>query len=131
MYCIGVFFLPQERAPKAGRCHLFILFLFFEIWNTVFNFKTSLQNLAAGIQKNTHKSMSTLGTIVYNSDLFSDINTINTMAAALYFHEQQKVWCVLAMEQGKTFVEVCQEFRVKERSMLRDFTNLLSVVSDF
>ena len=35
------------------------------------------------------------------------------MAAALYFHEQQKVWCVLAMEQGKTFVEVCQEFWVK------------------
>ena len=97
----------------------------------MYNFKTSLQNLAAGIQQNTHKSMSTLGTIVYNSDLFSDINTINTMAAALYFHEQQKVWCVLAMEQGKTFVEVCQEFRVKERSMFRDFTNLLSVVSDF
>ena len=104
----------QERAPKAGPCHLFILFLFFEIWMS---------------------TMSTLGTIVYNSDLFSDINTINTMAAAaaaaLYFHEQQKVWCVLAMEQGKTFVEVCQEFQVKERSMLRDFTNLLSVVSDF
>ena len=114
--------------------YLFILFLFFEIWNTVYNFKTSLQNLAAGIQQNkqnTHKSMSTVGMIVYNSDLFSDINMINTMAAALYFHEQQKVWCVLAMEQGKTFVEVCQEFRVKERSMLRDFTNLLSVVSDF
>ena len=75
--------------------------------------------MAAGIQQNkqsTHKLMSTLGMIVYNSDLFSDINTINTMAAAaadLYFHEQQKVWCVLAMEQGKTFVEVCQEFRVK------------------
>ena len=89
----------------------------------MYNFKTSLQNLAAGIQQNkqnTHKSMSTLGTIVYNSDLFSDINTINTMAAALYFHEQQKVWCVLAMEQGKTFVEVCQEFyaKFKERSML-------------
>ena len=95
------------------------------------NFKTILQNLAAGIQKNTHKSMSTLGTIVYNSDLFSDINTMAAAtAAALYFHEQQKVWCVLAMEQGKTFVEACQEFRVKERSMLRDFTNLLSVVSD-
>ena len=104
----------------------------------MFNFKTSLQNLAAGIQKNTHKSMSTLGTIVYNSDLFSDINT---MAAALYFHEQQKVWCVLAMEQGKTFVEVCQEFRVKYANVgpgfkrihppvrkllagIRDFTNL-------
>ena len=82
----------------------------------MYNFKTSLQNLATGIQQNkqnTHKSMSTLGTIVYNSDLFSDINMINTMAAALYFHEQQKVWCVLAMEQGKTFVEVCQEFGVK------------------
>ena len=23
MYCIGVFFLPQERAPKAGPCHLY------------------------------------------------------------------------------------------------------------
>ena len=72
--------------------------------------------MAAGIQQNkqnTHKSMSTVGTIVYNSDLFSDINTINMMAAALYFHEQQKVWCVMAMEQGKTFVEVCQEFWVK------------------
>ena len=61
--------------------------------------------------------MSTLGTIVYNSDLFSDINTINTMAAAAAaareFHEQQKVWCVLAIEQGKTFVQVCQEFWVK------------------
>ena len=94
MYCIGVFFLPQERAPKAGRCHLFILFLFFEIWNTVFNFKTSLQNLAAGIQQNkqnTHKSMSTLGTIVYNSDLFSDINTINTMAAAVIANYTGKV----------------------------------------
>ena len=91
MYCIGVFFLPQERAPKAGRCHLFILFLFFEIWNTVFNFKTSLQNLAAGIQKNTHKSMSTLGTIVYNSDLFSDINMINTMAAAVIANYTGKV----------------------------------------
>ena len=59
--------------------HLFILFLFFEIWNTVYNFKTSLQNLAAGIQQNkqnTHKSMLTLGTIVYNSDLFSDLDTI-------------------------------------------------------
>ena len=58
------------------------IFLFFEIWNTVYNFKTSLQNLAAGIQQNkqnTHKSMSTLGTIVYNSDLFSDINMINTI----------------------------------------------------
>ena len=91
MYCIGVFFLPQERASKAGPCHLFILFLFFEIWNTVFNFKTSLQNLAAGIQKNTHKSMSTLGTIVYNSDLFSDINTINTMAAAVIANYTGKV----------------------------------------
>ena len=72
--------------------------------------------MAAGIQQNkqnTHKSMSTVGTIVYNSDLFSDVNTINTMAAALYFHEQQKVWCVLAMEQGKTFVQVCQDFVVK------------------
>ena len=72
--------------------HLSILFSFFEIWNTVYNSKTSLQNLAAGIQQNKqniHKSMSTVGTIVYNSDLFSDINTINTMAAALYFHEQQ------------------------------------------
>ena len=82
--------------------------------------------------------MSTLGTIVNNSDMFSDINTINTMAAAAAaareFHEQQKVWCVLAMEQGKTFVQVCQDFVVKyalefyakfkERSMLRDFTNL-------
>ena len=91
MYCIGVFFLPQERAPKAGPCHLFILFLFFEIWNTVYNFKTSLQNLAAGIQQNTHKSMSTLGTIVYNSDLFSDINTINTMAAAVIANYTGKV----------------------------------------
>ena len=87
----------------------------------MYNFKTSLQNLAAGIQKNTHKSMSTLGTIVYNSDLFSDINTINMMAAALYFHEQQKVWCVLAMEQGKTFVEVCQEFRVKSQVYKKQF----------
>ena len=50
--------------------YLFILLLFFELWNTVYNFKTSLQNLAA---------MSTVGMIVYNSDLFSDINTINTM----------------------------------------------------
>ena len=25
VYCIGVFFLPQERVPKAGLCHLFIL----------------------------------------------------------------------------------------------------------
>ncbi len=58
----------------------------------------------------------------------SDINTINTMAAALYFHEQQKVWCVLAMEQGKTFVEACQEFWVKERSILQDFTNLCNVM---
>ena len=91
MYCIGGFFLPQEQAQKAGPCHLFILFLFFEIWNTVFNFKTSLQNLAAGIQKNTHKSMSTLGTIVYNSDLFSDINTINTMAAAVIANYTGKV----------------------------------------
>ena len=87
----------------------------------MYNFKTSLQNLAAGIQQNkqnTHKSMLTVGTIVYNSDLFLNINTINTMATAIYFHKQQKVWCVLAMEQGKTFVEVCQEFWVKERSML-------------
>jgi len=94
VYCIGVFFLPQERAPKAGPYHLFILFLFFEIWNTVYNFKTSLQNLAAGIQQNkqnTHKSMSTLGTIVYNSDLFSDINTINTMAAAVIANYTGKV----------------------------------------
>ena len=47
--------------------YLFILFLFFEIWNTVYNFKTSLQNLAPGIQQNkqnTHKSMLTVGTIV-------------------------------------------------------------------
>ena len=82
----------------------------------MYDFKTSLQNLAAGMQQNkqnTHKSMSTVGTIVYTSDLFSDINTINTMAAALYFHEQQKVWCVLAMEQGKTSVQVCQDFVVK------------------
>ena len=74
--------------------YLFILFLFFEIWNTVYNFKTSLQNLAAGIQQNkqnTHKSMSTLGTIVYNSDLFSDINTINTMAAAVIANYTGKV----------------------------------------
>ena len=71
--------------------YLFILFLFFEIWNTVYNFKTSLQNLAAGIQQNTHKSMSTLGTIVYNSDLFSDINTINTMAAAVIANYTAKV----------------------------------------
>ena len=43
----------------------------------MYNFKTSLQNLAAGIQQNKqnkHKSMSTLGTIVYNLDLFSDLN---------------------------------------------------------
>ena len=81
----------------------------------MYNFKTSLQNLAAGIQQNkqnTHKSMLTVGMIVYNSDLLSDINMINTIAAALYFHELQKVWCVLVIEQGKTFVEVCQEFRV-------------------
>jgi len=57
----------------------------------VHNFKTILQNLAAGIQKNTHKSMSTLGTIVYNSDLFSDINTINTMAAAVIANYTAKV----------------------------------------
>ena len=86
-----MFFLTPERAPKAGPCYLFVLFIIlfiFEIWNTVYNFKTSLQNLAAGIQQNkqnTHKSMSTVGTIVYNSDLFSDINMINTMAAALYY----------------------------------------------
>ena len=48
------------------------------------NFKTILQNLAAGIQKNTHKSMSTLGTIVYNSDLFSDINTMTAAVIANY-----------------------------------------------
>ena len=35
------------------------------------------------------------------------------MAVAREFHEQQRVWCVLAMEQGKTFVQVCQEFGVK------------------
>ena len=70
MYCIGVFFLPQERAPKAGPCHLFILFLFFELWML---------------------TMSTLGTIVYNSDLFSDINTINTMAAAVIANYTGKV----------------------------------------
>ena len=57
----------------------------------VHNFKTILQNLAAEIQKNTHKSMSTLGTIVYNSDLFSDINTINTMAAAVIANYTGKV----------------------------------------
>jgi len=60
----------------------------------VYILKTSLQNLAAGIQQNkqnTHKSMSTLGTIVYNSDLFSDINTINTMAAAVIANYTGKV----------------------------------------
>ena len=61
---------------------------------------------------------------MYNLDLFSDLNTIIyrynlrfTMAAAaapaLYFHEQQKVFCVLAMMQGKTFPQICQEFVVK------------------
>ena len=54
----------------------------------MYNFKTSLKNLAAGNQKTTHKSMSTLGTIVYNSDLFSDINT---MAAAVIANYTAKV----------------------------------------
>ena len=34
-------------------------------------------------------------------------------APALYFHEQQKVWCVLAMAEGKSFPQLCHEFRVK------------------
>ena len=34
-------------------------------------------------------------------------------APALYFHEQQKVFCVVAMLQGKTFPQICQEFVVK------------------
>ena len=34
-------------------------------------------------------------------------------AAPTHFHEQQKVFCVLAMVQGKTFPQICQEFVVK------------------
>ena len=78
--------MPQK--PGAATC---LFHFYFLKYGTVFNFKTSLQNLAAGIQKNTHKSMSTLGTIVYNSDLFSDINTINTMAAAVIANYTGKV----------------------------------------
>ena len=61
---------------------------------------------------------------MYNLDLFSDLNTINyhydfefTMAAAAapvrYFHEQQKVFCIVAMLQGRTFPQICQEFVAK------------------
>ena len=62
--------------------------------------------------------MSTLGMIVYNLDLFSDLNTIKTMAAAaaapaIYFHEQQKSYCVMALSEGKTFAQLCQDFWVK------------------
>ena len=49
MYCIGVFFLPQERVPKAGLCHLFILiilkmkcsvsFNIFQIWIRKFSYE--------------------------------------------------------------------------------------------
>ena len=62
---------------------------------------------------------------MYNLDLFSDLNTIIynfhlrfTMAVAAapalqYFHEQQKVFCVVAMLQGKSFPQICHEFVVK------------------
>ena len=63
---------------------------------------------------------------MYNLDLFSDLNTIYdlpydlrfTMAAAAapalkYFHEQQKVFCVVAMLEGKSFPQICQEFVAK------------------
>ena len=55
---------------------------------------------------------------MYNLDLFSDLNKIKTMAAsaaapAIYFHGQQKSYCVLALSEGKTFAQLCQDFRVK------------------
>ena len=34
-------------------------------------------------------------------------------APALYFHEQQKVYCVVAMLQAKSFPQLCQDFVVK------------------
>ena len=50
------------------------------------------------------ESMLTGGTNMSYSDFFRF--QINTMAAAREFCEQQRVWCVLTMEQGKTFVQV-------------------------
>ena len=33
--------------------------------------------------------------------------------ALKYFHEQQKVFCVVAMLEGKSFPQICREFVAK------------------
>ena len=39
--------------------------------------------------------------------------TMAAAAAQREFHEQQRVWCVLQLSQGKTFPQICQQFVAK------------------
>lgn len=51
--------------------------------------------------------------VLFITVVWKHSNPVQSSLTAQYYHHQQKVWCVLQLERGTTFPQLCQNFRNK------------------